>query len=361
MNEKIVNLFLQFWNKWLKYRYGDPVFRFARLLVISGITLMTPGGLWWLVVALEIRPKFLPASLTLSIGPETVTYAGIVLSGAGVLLGIWGVRRVRKARSSCLVYLRGMPGMHDQPPTKDLSPKYRYGEVTHLDLDTHDQNPEKALKHIEMIGQMFDEKILSMNLEAPYIVFAGLAPVPLLYAAGVRLSTRQNQRVMDYNRFEQKWHMLDELDDGERVTITYPQRLIGADIAFVLPFTINIAESQIPASLKDKIVWVRLDNAGPRTDAISSDEKLKSILRTVHDAIRNLRSRQGYEHVEKVHLFIGAQASTVFKLGTEYQPNAYPEICVYHFQGGEGRYTWGISISDGQFRILSMYQIKSIF
>jgi len=354
MNEKIIKLFWQFWNQWLKYRSVDPIVGFARLPVTLGVGLMAPGGLWWLAVTLEIRPKILPASFTLNFGPETVTYTGVVLSVVGVLLGIWGVRRVRKTRSSCLVYLRGLSGMHDQPPTKDLPPKYRYGEVTHLSLDTHNQDTEKALKHIEMFGQMFDEKILSMNLEAPYIVFAGLAPVPLLYAAGVRLSTRQNQRVMDYNRFEQKWHMLDELDDGERVTITYPQGLIGADIAFVLPFTINIAESQIPASLKDKIVWVRLHNAGPRTDAISSDEKLKSILRTVHDAIRNLRSRQGYEHVEKVHLFIGAQASTVFKLGTEYQPNAYPEICVYHFQGGEGRYTWGISISDGQFRILSM-------
>ncbi len=33
------------------------------------------------------------------------------------------------------------------------------------------------------------------------------------------------------------------------------------------------------------------------------------------------------------------RASTVFKLGTEYQPNAYPEIRVYYFQGGEGKYS----------------------
>lgn len=353
MNEKIVNLFWQFWNQWLKYRYVDPIVGFARLLVTLGVGLMAPGGLWWLAVALEIKPLSLPASFTLSAGPETVTYTGFILLVVGVLLGIWGLHRVRKARSSCLVYLRGLPGMHDQPPTDDLPPKYRYGEVTHLSLDTHNQSTERVLEHIEMFGKMLDEKILSMNLEAPVTVFAGLAPVPLLYAAGVRLSTRQNLLVMDYNRFEQKWHMLDDKDDGERVDISYPNGRIDADIAIAMPFTITIADSQIPSSLKDKTIWIRLNGTGPRTDAFSSEEKMRCVLRTVHDVIRNLRSREGYDHVERVHLFIAAQASTVFKLGTEYQSNAYPEMRIYHFQGGEGKYTWGISVRNSQFCILN--------
>lgn len=352
MNEKIVNLFWQFWNQWLKYRYVDPIVGFARLLVTLGVGLMAPGGLWWLAVALEIKSLSLPTSLTLSIGPETVTYTGLILLAVGVFLGIWGVHRVRKARSSCLLYLRGLAGMDDQPPTNDLPPKYRYGEVTHLTLDTHNQLTERALEHIEMFGKMLDEKVLSMNLEAPVTVFAGLAPVPLLYAAGVRLSTRKNLLVMDYDRFEQKWHMLDNRDDGERVEISYPNGKIDADIAIVMPFTIAIADSQIPSPLNDTTIWIRLDGAGPRTDAFSSAEKMRHVLRTVHDVIRNLRSREGCERVERVHLFLAAQASTVFKLGTEYQSNAYPEMRIYHFQGGDGKYTWGISVKNSQFSLL---------
>ena len=61
MNEKIVNLFWQFWNQWLKYRYVDPIVGFARLLVTLGFGLMAPGGLWWLAVALEIKPLSQPA------------------------------------------------------------------------------------------------------------------------------------------------------------------------------------------------------------------------------------------------------------------------------------------------------------
>ena len=353
MNEKIVNLFWQFWNQWLKYRHVDPIVGFARLLVMLGVGLMAPGGLWWLAVALEIKPLTLPASFTLTIGPDTVTYTGLVLSGIGVSLGIWGLRRVKRARASCLVYLRGLPGMHDQPPTKDLPPKYRYGEVTCLSLDTHNETTERALEHIEIFGKMLDEKIMSLNIEAPVTVFAGLAPVPLLYATGVRLSTRQNLRVMDYNRFEQKWHMLDDCDDGERVVVNYPDGVMDADVAIAMPFTISIAESQVPLSLNDKTIWIRLDGEGPRTDAFSSEEKIKSVLRTVHDVIRNLRSREGYEKIEKVHLFIAAQASTVVKLGSEYQANVYPEIRIYHFQGGEGKYSWAISIRNGKFHVLN--------
>ncbi|MBT6502004.1 MAG: SAVED domain-containing protein [Deltaproteobacteria bacterium] len=193
---------------------------------------------------------------------------------------------------------------------------------------------------------------MSLNIAAPVTVFAGLAPVPLLYAAGVRLSTRQNLRVMDYNRFEQKWHMLDDCDDGERVVVNYPENFIGEDVAIAMTFTVSIAESQLPSSLTDKTIWIRLDGRGPRADAFSSEEKMKSALRTVHDLIRNLRSREGYEKIEKVHLFIAAQASTVVKLGSEYQSNIYPEIRIYHFQGAEGKYSWAISIRNGKFYIL---------
>ena len=353
MNKNFINLFWQFWNQWLKYRNVDPVVGFARLLVTLGVGLVAPGGVWWLMVSLEIKPKSLPASLTFSLGPDTVTYTGLILLAIGVSLGIWGVRRVKKTRSSCLVYLRGMPGMHDQPPTEDLPPKFRYGEVAPFSLDTHNQATENVLEHIEMLRKMLDEKIVSMNIEAPVTVFAGLAPVPLLYVTGVRFSTRSNLRVMDYNRFEQKWHMLDELDDGERLEITYPQVSIDTEIAIAIPFSLSIAESQIPAELRDKTIWIRLNKSEPKTDSLSSEEKLKDVLREVHDVIRNLRSREGYENVGKIHLFVAAQASTVFRLGTEYQANVYPEIRIYHFQGGEGKYTWGISVKNNKVKVIA--------
>lgn len=354
MNKKIniLNLLWQFWNQWLKYRNVDPVVSFARLLVGLGVGLIAPGGVWWLMVALEIKHVNLPVSLTFSFGPETVTYTGFILLAIGVFLGIWGVRRVRKTRSSCLIYLRGMPGMHDQPPIEDLPPRYRFGEVTHLSIDSHNRRPQDVLQDIDVLRKMLDDKIFSMNIDAPAIIFAGLAPVPLLYAAGVSLLTRSNLKVMDYNRFEQKWHILDELDDGQHLKIVYPECPIDNEIAIAISFTLSINQCQISPNLRNKTIWVYLNESAPMADALSSEEKLKRVLRTLHDMIRNLRSRDGYENVQKVHLFVAAQASTVFKLGTEYQANIYPDIRMYHFNGGEGKYTWGISVKNGTIEIV---------
>ncbi|MCK9293527.1 MAG: SAVED domain-containing protein [Desulfobulbaceae bacterium] len=354
MNKKVnvLNLLWQFWNQWLKYRNVDPIIGFARLLVGLGVGLIAPGGVWWLMVALEIRPEKLPVSLTFSFGPETVTYTGLILLAIGVSLGIWGVHRVRKTRSCCLIYMRGMPGMHDQPPFVDLPPRYRFGEVTHFLLDSHNRSPQDVLQDIEMLRKMLDDKILSMNIEAPIVIFAGLAPVPLLYATGVCLLNRSNLKVMDYNRFEQKWHMLDDLDDGDHLKILYPKCVVGTEIAIAISFTLLISKSQLPPNFRDKTIWIYLNKSEPKADALSSEEKLKRVLRELHDMIRNLRSRKGYEDVGKIHLFVAAQSSTVFKLGTEFQANVYPDIRIYHFNGGEGKYTWGVSVKNNKIEVV---------
>jgi hypothetical protein len=346
MVDKIMKWFWQFWNQWLKYRYVDPAVSLARLLVTLGAGLMAPGGVWWLLVALEIKPESLPVSLTVSIGPDTITFTGVFLLLVGVSLGIWGIRRVKKTRSSCLIYFRGLPGMHDQPPLNDLPPKFRYGEVSQMTLNTAQLAPANVLENIELFGKMLNEKIISMDTDAPYVVFAGLAPVPFLYASGVKISNRANLITMDYNRFEQSWHTLDEPDDHENVEIKFPEQFADKEIAIAMPFTLQISESQIPENLRSKTIWINLNKKGPRTDAISNSEKLNRILRSVHDLIRNFRGREGYSQIEKIHLFIAAQASTVFKLGTTFQPNVYPIVQIYHYDATKGEYSWHICVSN---------------
>ncbi len=346
MFDKVVNLCWQFWNQWLKFRSVDPITSFARFLLTLGVGLMAPGGIWWLLVVFEIKPEGLPASFSVSIGPDTVTYTGLILALLGVIIGIWGLRQVNKHRKSCLIYFRGLPGMHDSPPIKDMPPKYRYGNVNSLTINTASISPEKALAEIQIFSRILNERYIDTGTDTPFLVFAGLAPVPLLYAAGVEIANRANLITMDYNRFKLKWHTLDDMDDLEDIDITFPINFSGTEIAIALPFTIDIPKSQIPNDLSDKTIWIHLSGDGPRTDAMSSSEKLNRILKKIHDLIRNLRGKDGYAQIEKVHLFIAAQASTVFKLGTEYQPNAYPTIQIYHFDSVEGKYTWHVCVQN---------------
>jgi len=347
---KIIDFAWKIWNQWLKYRYVDPIVSFARLLIIIGAGLMTPGGVWWLVVAFEIKPEIIPGTYKINIGPETVTIIGSILLFAGLCIGILGIWRIKKVRSSCFIYLRGLSGMNDSPPIKDLPPKYRYGEVAHLTMDTHNEKAEKVLPYIDLFKKMFDGKVVSMNLDAPTIVFAGLAQVPVLYIAGLKLSTRDNIFLMDYNRFDRSWHTLDAIDDHERLEIIYPTEKVNDDVALALPFTVDIAESQIPKHLRDRTIWMKLNSKGSRTDSLSSNEKLDAILTLINNEIRNLRGKKGYESIKTLHLFIAAQASTVFKLGALFQQNIYPNLKIYHFQGSKGIYSWYYSIEGSKIK-----------
>ena len=288
------------------------------------------------------RRKFLKSSFGAA-AITTLSRNKIIGANDKVILGIMGVGG------------RGVSLIEKLVKRTDIIIKYisdadtrRYDRPAEIVTEDHGYKP----KFLQDFRKMLDDKIFSMNIEAPTIIFAGLAPVPLLYAAGVSLLTRSNLKIMDYNRFEQKWHILDQLDDGQHLNIKYPESKIDTEIAIAVPFTLSISKSQIPQNLKDKTIWVYLNESEPTADVLSSEEKLKRVLRELHDMIRNLRSRDGYENVQKVHLFIAAQASTVFKLGTEYQANIYPNIRMYHFNGGEGKYTWGISVKNGKIEIV---------
>ena len=354
---KITNLFWQFWNQWLKFRTVDPIISFSRYLLLLGTSLMAPGGIWWLLVIFEIKPEGLPASFSVSIGPDTVTYTGLILVFLGVIMGIWGIKQVKRNRSSCLIYFRGLPGMNDAAPIKDLPPKYRYGDVSPLIINTIFISNENVLDELQIFSRILNDKIFNMGTDAPFLVFAGLAPVPFLYAAGIKISNRANLITMDYDRFRQSWHTLDDLDDLEDVEITFPKNFSDTEIAIAMPFTVDIPKSQIPNQLSRNTIWIRLTGAGPRTDAMSSSEKLNRVLKKVHDLIRNLRGKDGYDQIKKIHLFVAAQASTVFKLGTEYQPNAYPTIQIYHFDAEQGKYTWYVCVGNND---ISMCNVNDL-
>ncbi len=351
MYGKIFSFLWQVWNQWLKYRHADPWLKFAGILVVSGAGIIGPGT-WLIRLAIGFSLGGVPISIDVSTAPDLITYSGALLVSIGVILGGWRLVGFSKLPTAWFLYLRGLPGMHDQAPIEDLPSKLRWRKVTCSVVVTYDLPTERALDKIEISGKVFAENYLSTNLGDRVTVFAGLAHVPLLYAAGVRFSTQKNVVVMDYDRFEQKWHMLDDLDDGKQFDVTYPEGPVSSELAIAMPLSIGIAESQIPSQLADKVIWIRLKGEGPRRDALSSEVKLNRLVDEVNEVIRNLRSLHQYNHVERIHLFIAAQASTVFRLGSAYQANAYPEILIYQFDGAEGKYTWAISCRDDELRLV---------
>lgn len=346
-NRNYIDLLWQFWNQWLKYKNVDPIVSFARTLLGLGVALLAPGGIWW-CLTLTISPETIPAAISFTINPATVTISGFILLFSGLFLGLFGVYRAHKKRSAFLIYLQGMPGMDHQAPEKDLPPQYRYGCVSSYCIETASKPTETFLEDIKILDSTVSRKIISNETDAPVIFFAGLAPVPQLYVAGATLLSRCNLKVLDYNRFEKKWHMLDGVDDGQGIKIMHPDGLIEKNLGIAMSFSVDINLAQIPTELKDKTITVTLDNAEVATDSLNSEQKLKRVLAELHDLIRGLRNMDGYESVEKIHLFIAAQASTVFSLGTLYQTNIYPEIEIYQYQGSKGKYTSSILLKDGR-------------
>jgi len=350
---KLINIIGYYFRLFLKYRSVNATISFAKTVIYAGLTVAAPAGLWWLAVTFQLTPENWPLTLEFGAGPNHITYLGIAIILAGIGIGLSEVVKIQKTKSSRLVYLRGLPGMNSEPPTHDMPQKFRQGKVDHVKMKTHHLDNQSALDEVQRIDWALNGENTSMGSDAPETVFAGLAPIPLLFAMGVKLGARNDLHIMDYDRNKKHWHMLDDFDDGEEIEVVFPEHIDDArEIAIAMPLNLDFPASQIPDRFMGKTVWVKLKNNAARVDAFSSETKLMRLVSEYNELIRNIRGREGFTGLESIHLFIAGQSSTIFRLATQYQENTYPELCVYHFQADTQEYTWGLSIKGREMKLI---------
>jgi hypothetical protein len=88
-------------------------------------------------------------------------------------------------------------------------------------------------------------------------------------------------------------------------------------------------------------LWLKLPT-GASQDSLSSKHDQQALAEEFYNALSSLR--EGNPDLKRVHLFIAAQASFVFRLGQQYSTGVHPPLFVYSFNGTENRYDWRLQI-----------------
>ncbi|MCK8123919.1 SAVED domain-containing protein [Pseudoalteromonas sp. 2CM39R] len=207
------------------------------------------------------------------------------------------------------------------------------------------------LSKIARIPEALNESGSSLNNANKHIVYSGVAPVPMIAAAGHAVSNMQNVHVADWNRQDKKWHFSTDLDDNENIkcesaTLNSSEESVCLIIELSLPISVDKILSDFPETDCCKVSWAD-DN--PRYDKLCSVDKQNRIVGEILHFINSelLPHKTG---LKEIKVFVAAQASFIFRLGSALNQGHLPKITFYHYnpEHKDSNHPWGVSFVGGR-------------
>ena len=342
------NTLIAIFRTYLKYQNRDFAMKLAFMLITSGLTLLISGQGLSLLISLDYFD--VPLVINNNV-PGWLAYIGGIVLTLGCLVGVWRLLTLQKKITGMLIIHRGMEGMNTTDIRRALPASYTKGKLETIDIHEGHQlhngkviSPDHALEVVNGIEHQIKSRLNGRDISAIQLAYGGLAPIPLLVAAGYKITSRQECLVLDYSRGN-GWHGLDGVDDDEKVEISSPLTQINNVVAIVLPFSVEISTKQLPVALADYAYILKLAN-GARPDSLNSETKQKRIVTDIYTLCANLKA--SHPDINEIHIFLASQASFAFRLGSIFTSSVLPRVTVYQYDSNKGKYTWGVSMMAGK-------------
>lgn len=276
---------------------------------------------------------------------------GIALILLGVAVVLFRLTKLEQTLSGVLVFHKGMSGMALSDAQKALPLSFKNGKLHVILIDEGHRmeggrlaQKQAALDSINSLPIQLSSTLADAKKANVKLAYAGLAPIPFLFAAGFLFTSRQQVLYMDFTRGE-GWHCLDELDDDENLEIDGQVKSDAEEIALLLPFSVDIALSQVPSSLREN--WLRVDLSNrARPDSTNSEEKQKRVATAIYTLLANQKAKT--PTLRRIHIFLACQASMAARLGSMMSSSVHCDVQIYQYDPSIQTYTWGVSVKCGQ-------------
>jgi len=344
---KITNILFTLIRQYWKYKNSDIIIRLSIAAMFIGLSLAMGSGIWLSMIALNMEG--VPAEFVFE--PNQFAGLGALIIVIGLSLGIVRAKDLSQKLTGILLFHRGMEGMNTASVKKSLPKSFSQGKLTVIDINEGHQlyegkvfHPEYALEAVSNIQQLIKSSLSGCDQNDIKLAYAGLAPIPILVAAGYKVTSRQECMVLDYNRAE-GWHALNDIDDMEKASIRVPRGEVSDKVAVTISQSVGIALNQLSDELKDVAYEVSLEN-GARRDSLNSIDKQNRISEEIYNLLANLPIR--HPDLEEIHIYMGVQASFAFKIGTMITSSVMKSISVYQYEPIKSQYSWGVCFSQGK-------------
>lgn len=313
------------------------------------------GAGWALDVSFPFHGGQIEVSLNSAGGtPAIIVYAAATIGLALIVIGlVWEIVRYkaeqrRHARAKVIVVeARGLRDSSGAPLIDALPPRLE-GHRDHVLVDLRQRvtdgeivAPETALQNMESLSTDLKRRENGFDRRDLSIVYGGLTPVPFTFLTGVLMDDEGVIVILDWDRHIEAWRELDGADDGKRFQISWPSIALQQginEIALTVSVSYEIIADDIRTRVGDMpIVQLKLDDGSP--DCHWSEEKQRALGRQFLDTVIDLSNRG----VKRIHLFLAAQNSVVFRFGRLYDKRNLPEVVVYQYQRhATSPYPWGV-------------------
>lgn len=336
-------------EKWIDLMRSRPI----------GVTLISFGcGLIVLLLggwALTVGVSFDGGQLTFRLGDGDLTtpvhrlvlaIAFALIVGGGILL-CSNVLRDRKRRV-IVVEVRGLRDWTGSPLVKAV-PREIKGQRMAVPVDLRQKVKDGVIVEpgaaLEKFGTLAGQvRLLEEGAGAgeSTIVYGGLSPVPFTFLTGMVLDDEGGVVVLDWDRHDNRWRELNEPDDGAR----FEERGVDSvyegaeEVALVVSVSYRIGVLAVRCTVPElPVVELSLQPKGSETHWSATKQQMlgKEFLQTA--------MRLGDLGVMRLHLFLAAPNSVVFRFGRLYDRRNLPELIVYQYeQGQKPPYPWGVQM-----------------
>lgn len=323
---------------------GDTFINASKFLIGTGVTLTGCSGIGFgLNLFLKTSDLIVHLDFTLNDTLLFLVILGTIFILVGFVLMLTRFRNI--SNKSILLYAPFFNNLSDKPPI-DVIPfkdRYRINPVVLKKIDSYNTNEikEKYLYHSNIIGDRVDFH----GIDKVYV--AALASVPYLYLLGTMFKDGHSKIInLDYKRTQQKWSQLDLLGNSVELISNDLTSNDFDEVTVCIEFTFPISIESLPNNLDRNIVKLSL-SSGFNYESLQCRDVQNDILMQIQHKLCVLAQKYN-----KLHLFIAAQSSVIFNLGSLYQNNAMSKIVIYNYDSNEKSYPWGIEYTNEYINIV---------
>lgn len=340
-------------TEWL-FRRKSPGLTIFRSGVVILVTTLASG--WLLTLRVPVGDGQLDMELDSSGGlPPILGFAGFGVASLCITVGLvlegmaWTSERRRLGRKRVLVIeQRGLRDFSDSP-VADAVPVSLEGARDTILVDIRQRledgtivSPEVALRRIEVLPQLLEQKRAGIDRSDISVVYGGLVPVPFAFLTGMLLDDEDRIVFLDWDRNAGRWRALDGMDDGDRFVLTGLDSISEGTSDVVLAVSASY-QVDLPAVQRTlgplPTVHLQLLNGHP--DCHWSEEKQRALGQAFTATLVTLCNRQ----IGRVHLFIAAQNSVTVRLGRAFDKRNMPPATIYQYERTNvPPHPWGIRL-----------------
>ena len=332
--------------------------RSLALLIIrigSSILLLAFGSGWLLDISLPSREGRIDITLdTVGEMPLSIVYAMKVIGLALIVVGlIWEFYRFRveqrriTRKKIIVIEARGLRDNRGSSLMEALPTALEgYRDYVSIDLrqrvkDGEIVAPDAALEDLISLPADLKRREDGIDQRDVLRVYGGLTPVPFTFLTGVLIDDEGKVLILDWDRHAETWRELDGTDDGKRfrVGVVDNMSLDGAkEVALAVSVSYAVIVKDVRTRIGDiPIIELKLEDLSP--DCHWSEEKQRALGQQFLKVAIDFSNRG----VERIHLFLAAQNSVVFRFGRLYDKRNLPEVIVYQYKRSVvPPYPWGV-------------------